>query len=159
MGRVKLDSVDRKILSALQENGRITNVDLANKVGITAPPCLRRVRALEEAGYIEDYHAKLSAEKLGYTITVFAMVRLHNQSEADLKAFEAKVHSWPLVRDCYLLNGDIDFILKIVAKDLAEFQQFLTSELVHADNVASVRTSLTVSSVKHVPGIPLPAVE
>ena len=155
MARVKLDTVDLKILSSLQDNGRITNVDLAERVGITAPPCLRRVRALEEAHYIKGYHAELNQESLGYGLTVFALVGLHSQAEADLQAFEAKVDHWPLVRECYMLNGEIDFILKIVARDLAEFQKFLTSELTPAPNVESVKTSLTIRQSKKLPGVPL----
>jgi len=156
MGRVKLDTVDRKILANLQENGRITNVDLADRVGITAPPCLRRVRALEEESYIHGYHAVLNHEKLGFGLTVFAMVGLHSQAEADLQSFEEKIKNWPLVRECFMLNGEIDFMLKIVAHDLAEFQQFLTSELTPAPNVASVKTSLTIRTSKHEPGVPMP---
>ncbi len=159
MARVKLDAVDRKILSVLQDRGRITNVELAELVGITAPPCLRRVRALEEEGYIRGYHAKLNAEKLGFGIVVFAMVGLPSQSETDLKAFEDKADSLPLVRECYMLNGEIDFILKIVAPDLQAFQEFLTSELTSHPNVDSVKTSLTIRNSKHVPGVPLPLVE
>ncbi|GIX15968.1 MAG: AsnC family transcriptional regulator [Rhodothalassiaceae bacterium] len=157
MARVKLDAVDMKILSILQQEGRITNVDLAERVGITAPPCLRRVRALEEAGYIKGYHAELDQEMLGYGITVFALVSLKSQAEADLQAFERKVQSWPMVRECYMLNGEIDFILKIVARDLAEFQRFLTTELTAAENVEHVKTSLTIRCSKHLPGVPLPA--
>ncbi|RMB12308.1 Lrp/AsnC family transcriptional regulator [Eilatimonas milleporae] len=156
MGRVKLDAVDRKILASLQNEGRITNVDLAERVGITAPPCLRRVRALEDEGFIQGYHADLNQEALGYGLTVFALVGLHSQAESDLQAFELKVQEWPLVRECYMLNGEIDFILKIVAHDLAEFQSFLTSALTPAPNVASVKTSLTIRNSKHVPGVPLP---
>jgi len=155
MTRVKLDAVDQKILTTLQDDGRITNVDLADEVGITAPPCLRRVRALEEAGFIKGYHAVLNEEALGYGITVFAMVGLDSQAEADLRAFEDRVREWPLVRECYMLNGEIDFILKIVARDLAEFQKFLTGELTPAPHVASVKTSLTIRSAKRQPGIPL----
>lgn len=155
MTRIKLDTVDQKILTNLQADGRMTNVDLADKVGITAPPCLRRVRALEEAGFIHGYHAELNQEVLGYGITVFAMVGLDSQAEADLQAFEERVASWPLVRECFMLNGEIDFILKIVARDLAEFQHFLTSDLTPAPHVASVKTSLTIRSSKHEPGIPL----
>jgi len=155
MGRAKLDAVDRKILACLQEEGRITNVDLAERVGITAPPCLRRVRALEEEGYIEGYHAELNHQSMGYGLTVFAMVGLNSQAEADLKAFESKVSSWPMVRECYMLNGEIDFMLKIVAPDLQGFQQFLTSELTPAPNVASVKTSLTIRTSKKVPGVPM----
>ena len=129
MARVKLDTVDMKILTSLQDEGRMTNVDLAERVGITAPPCLRRVRALEESGFIRGYHADLDQEALGFGITVFALVSLRSQADADLQSFEKKVADWPLVRECFMLNGEIDFILKIVARDLAEFQRFLTSEL------------------------------
>ena len=158
MARVKLDAVDRKILSCLQAEGRITNVELAERVGITAPPCLRRVRALEEEGYIQGYHADLNQQALGFGLTVFAMVGLHSQAESDLQAFEEMTQGWPMVRECFMLNGEIDFMLKIVARDLAEFQQFLTSELTPAENVASVKTSLTIRTSKHAPGVPLPSV-
>lgn len=156
MGRVKLDSVDKKILSCLQAEGRITNVDLAERVGITAPPCLRRVRALEEEGYLLGYHADLNHEILGYGLIVFALVGLHSQAESDLQNFEQQVKGWPLVRECYMLNGEIDFVLKIVAHDLAEFQQFLTTHLTPAPNVDSVKTSLTIRTSKKEPGVPMP---
>ncbi|MES1991713.1 MAG: Lrp/AsnC family transcriptional regulator [Pseudomonadota bacterium] len=157
MKRAKLDAIDLQILAALQADGRITNVDLSQKVGISAPPCLRRVRALEEAGFIQGYHADLNVKALGFEVTVFAMVGLHSQAEADLKAFEALVGTWPLVRECHMLNGDIDFILKCVAPDLSTFQNFLTGLLTPAPNVASVRTSLTIRQSKHQPGVPLEA--
>lgn len=159
MKRAKLDAIDLQILTALQEDGRITNVDLAARVGISAPPCLRRVRALEKAGLIQGYHADLDGRALGFEVTVFAMVGLHSQAEADLKAFEALVGTWPLVRECHMLNGDIDFILKCVAPDLSTFQSFLTGELTPAPNVASVRTSLTIRQSKHLPGVPLEVLE
>lgn len=150
----KLDDIDRKILQLLQKDGRMTNVELARRVGISAPPCLRRVRALEEQGLIKGYHAELDGGVLGYGITVFAMVGLHSQAEADLVAFEERVKSWPLVRECYMLNGEIDFMLKVVARDLNEFQTFLTSELTPAPNVASVKTALTIRSAKNAPSVP-----
>jgi len=153
--RSKLDAVDRKILAMLQEDGRMTNVELAERVGITAPPCLRRVRALEESGYIRGYHADIDAAMMGYGITVFAMVGLHSQAEADLQAFEALVAGWPMVRECYMLNGEIDFMLKIVARDLAQFQSFLTGKLTPAPNVASVKTSLTIRNSKKLLGVPV----
>lgn len=156
MARVKLDAVDMKILTTLQEQGRITNVDLAETVGITAPPCLRRVRALEESGFIRGYHADLDQDQLGFGITVFALVSLKSQADADLQTFERKVAGWPLVRECFMLNGEIDFILKIVARDLAEFQKFLTTELTPMANVEHVKTSLTIRSSKRAPGVPLP---
>lgn len=151
---MKLDEIDRKILRLLQENGRMTNVDLSRQVGISAPPCLRRVRALEEKGYIQGYHARLNAAELGFGLTVFAMVGLHSQAEADLKAFEDLVRGWPMVRECHMLNGEIDFMLKIVARDLNEFQTFLTSQVTPAPNVASVKTALTIRSAKNEPGVP-----
>jgi len=159
MHRVKLDDIDLRILETLQEDGRITNVDLAEKVGITAPPCLRRVRALEEAGFIRGYHADLNAEAMGFGLTVFAMVGLHSQAESDLKAFEELVAGWPLVRETYMLNGEIDFILKIVARDLAQFQSFLTTHLTPAPNVDSVKTSLSIRCAKKLHGVPVGAID
>jgi DNA-binding Lrp family transcriptional regulator len=155
MAQVSFDRIDRRILSELQSDGRMTNVDLAEHVGLTAPPCLRRVRTLEESGAIEGYHATLNAARLGYTITVFAMVSLKSQAEADLRAFETHVAALDPVRECHMLNGEIDFILKIVARDLQEFQSFLTSSLTTAPNVAGVKTSLTIRTSKHVPGVPV----
>ncbi|MDE1466399.1 Lrp/AsnC family transcriptional regulator [Aurantiacibacter sp. D1-12] len=150
-----LDSIDRKLLAELQAEGRVTNVDLARRVGLTAPPCLRRVRALEDEGVIRGYHADLNASKLGFAITVFAMVSLRSQAEEDLKAFEEHINLLPEVRECHMLNGEIDFILKIVSRDLQSFQEFLTSKLTPAPNVASVKTSLTIRTAKYEPGVPL----
>lgn len=152
-----LDAVDYEILATLQDDGRITNVDLAGRVGLTAPPCLRRVRSLEQRGVIRGYHARLDPASLGYGITVFALVSLRSQAEADLKAFEEHVAALPEVRECHMLNGEIDFILKIVARDLQAFQQFLTTHLTTAANVASVKTSLTIRTSKDSPGVPIAA--
>jgi DNA-binding Lrp family transcriptional regulator len=158
MTQISFDPIDRRILAELQSDGRITNVDLAAKVGLTAPPCLRRVRALEDAGIIEGYHAALNANLLGYAITVFAMVSLKSQAESDLRAFEDHIATLEPVRECHMLNGEIDFILKIVAKDLQEFQSFLTTHLTPAPNVAGVKTSLTIRTSKHTPGVPVSAI-
>lgn len=155
MALSKFDDIDMQILRELQEDGRMTNVELADRVGLTAPPCLRRVRSLEEAGIIRGYHADLDSNALGYSITVFAMVSLKSQAEADLRAFEEHVATLPEVRECYMLNGEIDFILKVVARDLQSFQQFLTSQLTSAPNVSSVKTSLTIRTSKQMPGIPM----
>jgi DNA-binding Lrp family transcriptional regulator len=150
-----LDSIDRQLLAELQAEGRVTNVDLASRVGLTAPPCLRRVRALEEEGVIRGYHAELDPSKLGFAITVFAMVSLRSQAEEDLRVFENHIKALPEVRECHMLNGEIDFILKIVSRDLQSFQEFLTSKLTPAPNVASVKTSLTIRTAKSEPGVPL----
>ena len=157
MASTKLDEIDRRILAELQGDGRMTNVELARRVGISAPPCLRRVRVLEEAGYIRGYHADLDPGCLGFDVQVFAMVRLQNQSERDLATFEERVRAWPLVRECHMLNGEIDFILKCVAPDLPSFQHFLTESLTAAPNVASVKTSLVIRGAKDEPGVPFPA--
>jgi len=150
----RLDAIDRKILKELQADGRMTNVDLAQRVGISAPPCLRRVRALEEAGFIKGYRALLDEKKLGYEVAIFAMVHLTSQAEADLKAFEEFVRKAPLVRECWMLSGEIDFILKCVAPDLKTFQAFV-SELTSAPNVRNVKTSLTLRNSKDAAMVPM----
>ena len=155
----KLDPIDRMILAELQADGRMTNVELASRVGISSPPCLRRVRTLEEAGFIRGYHAEVDSRRLGFEVQVFAMVGLHSQAEADLSAFEARCRAWPLVRECHMLNGEIDFILKCVAPDLSTFQSFLTEQLTAAPNVASVKTSLVIRCAKDEPGVPFDVLE
>ncbi|HBQ36703.1 MAG TPA: AsnC family transcriptional regulator [Rhodobacteraceae bacterium] len=159
MANSKLDSIDRMILAELQANGRMTNVDLAKKVGISAPPCLRRVRTLEESGYIRGYFADVDARELGFEVQVLAMVGLQSQAEVDLSAFEEKCRGWSLVRECHMLNGEVDFILKCVAPDLSSFQSFLTEHLTAADNVASVKTSLVIRCAKDEPGVPFDVLE
>jgi DNA-binding Lrp family transcriptional regulator len=150
----RLDAIDRKILKELQGDGRITNVELASRVGISAPPCLRRVRALEEAGYIKGYRALLDEKKLGYEVTVFAMVHLASQAEADLVGFEEFVRAQPLVRECWMLSGEIDFVLKCVAPDLKTFQAFV-EKLTAAPNVRNVKTSLTLRNSKDAAMVPM----
>ncbi len=159
MASTRLDPIDRKILAELQADGRMTNVELASRVGISAPPCLRRVRTLEENGYIRGYHADVDARELGFEVQVFAMVGLQSQAEADLSAFEARCAGWPLVRECHMLNGEVDFLLKCVAPDLSTFQTFLTEQLTAAENVASVKTSLVIRDAKDEPGVPFDVLE
>ncbi len=159
MPGTKLDEIDRMILAELQADGRMTNVELAKRVGISAPPCLRRVRTLEEQGYIRGYHADVDARELGFEVQVFAMVGLQSQAEVDLSAFEARCQEWPLVRECHMLNGEVDFILKCVAPDLRTFQRFLTEDLLKAPNVSSVKTSLVIRGAKDQPGVPFDVLE
>jgi DNA-binding Lrp family transcriptional regulator len=121
-----LDEIDLKILAEIQADGRITNVELAKRVGISPPPCLRRVRTLEEEGYIQGYRGLLDPRRLGFDVTVFASVHLSSQADADLRAFEEFVRAEPLVRECWMLSGEVDFILKCVAPDMATFQDFVT---------------------------------
>ena len=150
-----LDATDRQILRELQANGRMTNVELSRRVGISAPPCLRRVRALEEAGVITGYYALLDEKKLGFNVTAFAMVGLASQAEADLTTFEEQIRTWPIVRECYMLSGEVDFILKCVAPDLESFQNFIIHELTAAPNVDSVKTSFSMRRCRFEPGVPL----
>ena len=152
---LKLDDVDRQILRDLQDDGRMTNVELAKRAGISAPPCLRRVRVLEKAGVVRGYHADLDAEALGYNVHVFAFVGLASQAEVDLQAFEGMVVEWPQVRECHMLMGEIDFLLKIVAHDWDDFQKFLTSKLTPAKNVSHVKTALSIRSAKKLAGVPV----
>jgi len=159
MVTTRLDPIDRMILSELQANGRMTNVELAKRVGISAPPCLRRVRSLEESGLIRGYHADVNARELGFEVQVFAMVGLDSQAENELNTFEERCRNWPLVRECHMLNGEVDFILKCVAPDLSSFQSFLTGELLSTPNVASVKTSLVIRGAKDEPGVPFDVLE
>ena len=159
MAGTRLDPIDRKILAELQADGRMTNVELAKRVGISAPPCLRRVRTLEESGYIKGYYAEVDARELGFEVQVFAMVGLQSQAEADLSAFEEQCRNWPLVRECHMLNGEVDFIIKCVAPDLSSFQSFLTGQLLTTPNVASVKTSLVIRCAKDEPGVPFDVLE
>jgi len=159
MVTTRLDPIDRKILSELQADGRMTNVELAKRVGISAPPCLRRVRTLEESGLIRGYHAEVNDRELGFEVQVFAMVGLDSQAESELSAFEEKCRGWSLVRECHMLNGEVDFMLKCVAPDLSTFQSFLTGELLTTPNVASVKTSLVIRCAKDEAGVPFDVLE
>ena len=153
--KTKLDKIDFQILSNLQTNGRISNVELANLVDISPPPCLRRVKALEDNGYIKGYNADVNSELIGFKVTVFAFVGLESQAESDLQIFENYISLFPEVRECHMLVGEIDFLLKIVAKDWDDFQNFLTTKLTQAPRVSHVKTSLNIRSNKHLPGVPI----
>jgi DNA-binding Lrp family transcriptional regulator len=153
--KIKLDMVDRQILQDLQNDGRMTNVELAKRAGISAPPCLRRVRALEDANIIKGYHADIDPDALGFSVQVFAFVGLTSQAEADLQDFEKLVSTWPQVRECHMLMGETDFLLKIVAHDWDDFQKFLTGHLTPAKNVSHVKTALAIRSAKQLAGVPI----
>ncbi len=154
MRRVKLDRIDLQILQDLQEDGRITNVELARRAGISAPPCLRRVRALEESGYIKGYHADLDAEALGFEVTFFALVGLDSQSEAVLNDFETLAGSWSEVRECHMARGPDDFVLRLVARNTAHENE-LTQRLTSAPHVVTVKTIQVIRTAKSTPGVPI----
>jgi len=153
--RVKLDRIDMKILRTLQEQGRISNVDLAKHAGLSAPPCLRRVRALEEAGILTSYHAVINPEKLGYNVVAYTFVSLSSHADTDLVKFEEHARQWPQVRECILLSGEYDYLLKVVAEDWDHYQSFVTDQLTKAPNVVGVRSSLAIRTAKHEAGVPL----
>lgn len=148
MFRAELDAIDIKILRELQRDGRMTNVELSERVGISAPPCLRRVRKLEEGGIIQGYHALLNGPKLGFDLVAFCMVGLKHQSDANLKAFAASTNQWPLVRQAWMVNGESDFLLQCVAENLTTFQDFVIETLTSNEHVDTVRTMLTIRQIK-----------
>lgn len=147
--RADLDAIDWKILRELQNDGRITNVDLSQRVGISAPPCLRRVRRLEEAGIIKGYRALLDGPALGMDVVAFCQIGLHHQAESELTAFAELTRTWSIVREAWMVSGDSDFMLYCVAPDLVTFQNFVIEKLTSAPNVGTVRTALTIRQVKN----------
>ena len=153
----KLDDVDKQILHDLQNDGRMTNVELARRAGVSAPPCLRRVRVLEKAGIVRGYHADIDPHALGFGVAVFASVSLKSQAEADLRAFHELIESWPMVRECHMLTGETDFLLKVVAADWDAYEKFLTTKLTAAPNVSTVKSALTIKTTKYAPGVPIEA--
>lgn len=150
----ELDAIDRRILAELQSDGRMTNVELARRAEITAPPCLRRMRRLEEAGIIRGYHADTDPARLGWEITFFAIVGLESQKEAVLAGFEKLVAEWPEVRECHMIRGGGDFMLRLVARDTAHENQ-LTQQLTGAPNVGRVQTLQTIRTSRNLAGVPL----
>jgi len=154
MQRVRLDRIDHRILADLQEDGRMTNVDLARHAGISAPPCLRRVRALESSGFIKGYHADLDAEALGFKEMFFALVGLDSQSQDVLASFEEAVADWAEVRECHMIRGGGDFLIKVVARDKPH-RDALTMKLTSTPHVARVQTLETIRTSKDKAGVPI----
>ncbi|EFG83763.1 AsnC family transcriptional regulator [Novacetimonas hansenii] len=150
----ELDAIDRRIVAELQADGRMTNVELARRVGISAPPCLRRVRRLEEEKVILGYHAQTDAASLGWSITLFALIGLDSQKEAVLSAFEAEISAWPEVRECHMIRGGGDFLVRLVARD-ATHENMLTRRLTEAAHVVRVQTLQTIRSSLERPGVPV----
>ena len=153
--KIKLDDIDLNILKNIQGEGRITNVELARRAGISAPPCLRRVNALEEQGVIASYQANLDPHTLGFTVQIFCEVALTSQNDSDLRIFEDKIQEWPLVRECYMVTGGADFLLKIVAQDFDAYQNFLSTELSTFSLVSQIKTRMVIRASKKLPGVPL----
>ncbi len=152
---IKLDKIDLGILKGLQEDGRLTNVELAKRAGISAPPCLRRVKSLETEGIITGYQANLNGPALGFNLVIFAEVSLVSQSNNEIKIFEAQVDKWSLIRECYLVTGESDFLLKLIVKDFESYQEFLATQLTMFPGVSQIKTLMVVQTVKKVHSIPV----
>ena len=155
MSKKKIDKTDLKILRILQDEGRISNLDLSKKIEMSAPPTLRRVRELEKNGYIENITANLDAEKLGFDLTAWIFISLKNQNEESLGSFEKMVWGWEPIRECFMLNGEIDFILKCVVKNMNEFNDFLTTQVTPNENILSVKTAFVIKNTKKLGTVPL----
>ncbi|MGD1878680.1 MAG: Lrp/AsnC family transcriptional regulator [Kiloniellaceae bacterium] len=152
---MKLDTIDRKILAALQDNGRLSNVELAERVGLSPSPCLRRVRLLEEGGIINRYVALIAQKAVGLPVSVFISIKLERQQEDDLDSFEAAVRHYPEVLECYLMTGTRDYLLRVATRDLAAYERFLKNKLTRVGNVASIESSFALKQVKYTNSLPL----
>lgn len=155
IANISLDSIDRKLLATLQENGRLTATELADRVGLTTSPCLRRLRLLEEAGIIRGYTALLDQKKLGLPVSVFVSIKLERQQEDALQKFEAAIRRCPEVLECYLMTGPRDYLLRVVAKDLADYERFVKDTLTRIDGIANIESSFALGQVKHSHALPL----
>ncbi len=155
MATIKLDAIDRSLLDILQEYGRLPVTDLAEKVGLTTSPCLRRLKILEREGVIRGYAALVDQEKVGLPVSVFISIKLERQREEALEKFESAIRDCPEVVECYLMTGSRDYFMRVVAKDLAAYERFLKQTLTRVDGVASIESSFALAQVKHVNALPI----
>lgn len=155
MPNPELDAIDRKILRALQEDGKISMGELAEKVGLSPSPCARRVRLMETAGIIKSYAAIIDQKRVGLPISAFASIKLERQREEDLDRFEETVSRWPEVLDCYLMTGQRDYLMRVVAADLEAYERFIKDKLTRLDNIASIETSFALGQVKRSETLPI----
>jgi Lrp/AsnC family leucine-responsive transcriptional regulator len=154
-GMRRIDAIDRKIIAAIQIDGKITAQELANRVGLSASPCARRVRLLEEAGIIKGYTAVIDQKKAGLPISAFASIKLERQREEDLDRFAQAVTRWPEVVDCYLMTGQRDYLMRIVVRDLEAYERFIKEKLTRLKGIASIETSFALDQVKRSEALPL----
>ena len=152
---MKLDNFDRSILNALQKDGRISNVDLAEKVNLSESACLRRVRRLEDKGFIERYAALLDQRQAGLSGNVFVHIALHREEQSELAAFEAAVQNLPEVMECYLMTGEFDYLLRVVVSDMADFERVHNESLTRLPGVARVNSSVAIRTVRKTTELPL----
>ena len=150
-----LDAIDRKILALLQEDGRMSLATLAEKVGLSPSPCLRRVRLMEKAGIIARYVAVLSQRNVGLPVSVFVSIKLESQREEALTKFGKAIARWPEVLECYLMTGEADYLLRVVVADLSAYEQFLKTKLTRLDGIASIESSFALEQVKYTNVLPI----
>jgi Lrp/AsnC family transcriptional regulator, leucine-responsive regulatory protein len=150
-----LDDIDRKILAALQADGRISLADLSAKVGLSPSPCLRRIRILERDGIIARYVAVLDQGKVGLPVSVFVSIKLESQREQALERFNKAIAKWPEVLECYLMTGPRDYLLRIVVADLSAYERFLKQKLTKVDGIASIESSFALEQVKYSHVLPI----
>ncbi|TKT80330.1 Lrp/AsnC family transcriptional regulator [Aquamicrobium sp. LC103] len=155
MPSLEPDAIDRRILTALQRDGRLTNVQLAEEVGLSPSPCLRRVKLLEEAGMIAGYHATLDRHKVGLGLTVFVGVKVERHHDEEAKAFRDAVRALPQVVSCHLVSGEADFLLQVVVPDLAGYERFLLGTLLKLPGVSDIRSNFAIQTVKAEGPLPL----
>ena len=153
--KTDLDEIDRRILASLQAHARLRNVELAEQVGLSASPCLRRVKRLEETGVIRGFATLVDPEAVGLPVSVFVQVTLERQAEAALEAFESHIAEWPEVMECYLMTGDADYLLRVVAADLTAYQEFLMNKLTRVEGVASIKSSFALRRIAYRTALPV----
>lgn len=156
MGPVKLDQIDHKILKHLQENARITNAELADRVGLSPTPCLRRLRRLENDGIIQGYHTEINREALGVNVTVIILVKLEREDDKTLREFEKAIKARSEVIECYLVTGKFDYFIRVVVPSLGAYEAFLSETMLRMPNIATVESSFTLREVERKTVIPLP---
>lgn len=153
---IELDPLDHKILAALQENARISILELAERVGLSATPCARRIKRLEEAGVIERYATLLNAERLGLGMNIFVTVRLRNQTRASIEIFERAIRAMPEITECYLVAGGHDYLLHVRVADIAAFRDFMRERLIRIESVGETESSIALEQTKYTTALPLP---
>ena len=151
---MKLDQIDRKILANLQAEARITNAELADRVGLSPTPCLRRVRRLEAEGMIMGYHAVLNRELLGFNVDVFVMVKLEREDDRTLRRFEEALAARPEITECCLVSGKFDYMLRVTVPSLGAYETLLSETILKLPNVATIESTFTLRQIKRSPGLP-----
>ena len=151
----ELDSIDRKILALLQQDGRLTVQEIAGRVGLSASPCHRRIKRMEESGLISRYIALVDQKAAGLPVSVFVSIKLERQKEADLARFAKAISGWSEVLECYLMTGPRDYLLRVVVADLAAYEQFLKRKLTRLDGISSIESSFALDQIKYTNALPV----